>query len=59
MKIVADWINKNIAFVYDANMNPLGYVECFSPSEWKAFNSKGEFIDWKGSKRAAAKLLAA
>lgn len=59
MKIIADWINKNIFFVYDAQMVPLGFVECFSPTEWKAFDAEGKFIDWKGSKRAAAKLIAA
>lgn len=59
MKIVADWTNKNIHFVYNASMAPLGYVECVSPTDWKIFNAEGKFLDWETNKRRAAKFLAA
>ncbi len=54
---IKDWSNKNNTFVYDANMTPLGFVECFCSTEFKAFRADGTFIDWFGSKTAAMKAL--
>lgn len=54
---IKDWSNKHNTFIYTADMSPLGYVHCESPTEFAAYNASGEFINWFDSKKAAVNAL--
>lgn len=55
-KIVRDSIDQNIHFVL-VNLRPAGYVEQFSPQEWKAFDAEGTFKGWFCSKKEAVNAV--
>jgi hypothetical protein len=54
---IKDWADKHNTFIYTADMQPLGYLHQVSPTDWKAYNASGKFIDWFTSKKAAKAAL--
>ena len=54
---IKNWADKNITFVYTAEMAPLGRVECFCATEFKAYRADETFIGWFDTKRKAVAAL--
>lgn len=54
----ADKNSKMIFSVVAGKLSPLGIVHCFSATEWKAFDSAGNFINWFESEKQATAALA-
>jgi hypothetical protein len=40
-------------FAVDQQAQALGWVECYSATEWSAYNVDGKFINWFTSKKHA------
>lgn len=49
--------DKNTIYIL-RNETPLGWVHCFSATEWSAYKADGKFVDWFTSKAAAIKAIA-
>lgn len=50
--------NKHNTFIFTRALQPVGWVHCFSKTEWQAFKPDGTFVDWFTSKKAAIAALA-
>jgi len=58
MITITDPANKNQLFIYTRAMQPVGWIHCFSKTEWQAFKEDGTFVDWFTSKKAAIAAIA-
>jgi hypothetical protein len=58
MITLTDWTDKHNTLIFTRAMEPIGWVHCFSKTEWQAFKPDGTFIDWFTSKKAAMAALA-
>ena len=54
----ADKNSKMLFAVVGGKLSPKGTIHCFSATEWKAFDSAGNFVNWFSSEKQAIAAIA-